>query len=144
MTEQRTYALHEHCDAGRDRAKLFTFFAQSIGYSIIPGRYGGELNNDMLALGEKYGHTVLVLGLKAVEPGGAIRIDTMSLGPYKQMSPAWLDVLVFSLGLSEETIHFADAISFARDSGTLALELVFVEPATSIFSTVKVAYNGDA
>ena len=136
--EQNTYALHEHCDVGQGRAKLFDYYAQSEDFTIIPGRYGGELNNDMLAIGEKNGSTVLSLGLKALDPNGSFVIDTMSLGPHKQFSSSWLNVLVYSLEQSEVTRHFADAISFARESETLVLEFVFVEPMTRCFTTIRV------
>jgi hypothetical protein len=140
VPEQDGDALAEHSDVRRDRAILFTLFAQARNYSVIPGRYGGEFDSDMLALGEKGGQTVLVLGLKALDADGGIQIDTHSLGGHKQLTAEWLDILVSSLGQSEETSHFADAISFARDSGTLALELLYVEPATRTFTTVGIAY----
>ena len=143
MTDSRTYALHEYCDVGRERARLFTFFVDSLGFSLLPGRYGGELNNDMLAIGEKDGKTVVLLGLKAVDEDGGIHIDQMSMGPYKQLSGAWLDTVAYSLGLHEETRHFADAINFARDSRTLERTIVFVDPATSMFRTVVVAYEDE-
>lgn len=144
MTGSRTYALHEHCEVGRERARLFLFFVDSLGFSLLPGRYGGELNNDMLAIGEKEGKTVLLLGLKAVDEAGGVHIDQMSMGPHKQLSDAWLDAVAYSLSLQEETSHFAAAISFAKDSRTLERTIVFADPAVNMFRTLVVAYEDEA
>jgi hypothetical protein len=62
----------------------------------------------------------------------------MSLGPYRQLTAKWLDVLIYSLSLSEETSHLADAIGFAKDSGTLGTEVLFVDPATNNYRAVEV------
>lgn len=97
----------------------------------------------MLAIGEKDGKTVVLLGLKAVDEDGGIHIDQMSMGPYKQLSGAWLDTVAYSLGLQEETRHFADAINFAKDSRTLERTIVFVDPANSMFRTLIVAYEDE-
>lgn len=127
MDAADSYAMHEYSAAAKQRSDLFTSITQRDGLHLLPGRYGGEYNNDMLAIGQKDGKTILMLGLKVTGADGGLQLDMMSLGPHRQMSKEWLSVVVYSLGSLFQTKEIADEISVAIQSRTLVTGVLYLD-----------------
>lgn len=68
MEEKSVFALNEFSDDAKDRSALFESLARKEGFIVLPGRYGGEYNNDMLAIRQSDDQTILMLGLKVTAP----------------------------------------------------------------------------
>lgn len=94
-----TFQMNDFSADARNRTQLFTSVATREGAEVLPGRYGGEFNNDMLALGRTPDGTeeVLLLGLKVSDESGNLQLDLHSMGPYRQLSRAWLRLVVHAL-----------------------------------------------
>lgn len=132
-------ALNLFSDAAKSRTNLFVSITERDGLKVIPGRYGGEYNNDMLAIGEANEKTILMLGVKLTSPNGDLQLDACSMGPHMQFSPEWLDAVIYSLSLSGDLKSTADRIASARDSRTLVMGVMFVERETGKLNIVAVS-----
>lgn len=57
------------------RSRLFESLMQRHGAVLIPGRYGGDYNNDQLGFAEVDGEVTLFLGLKILDDEGGLQLD---------------------------------------------------------------------
>lgn len=127
MEAKTAYAMNVFSEEARTRSALFESIAKREGLSLLPGRYGGEYNNDMLAVREVDGGTHLVLGLKVTNQNGDLQMDIMSMGPHRQFSPEWIDTIIYALSRTEEDQRFADMLSTAKAASTLTMGLMFLD-----------------
>lgn len=127
MGEKTTYAMNDFSDEARTRSELFMSLAKKEGLAVFPGRYGGEFNNDMLAVRQIDGQTILALGLKVTDHNGDLQLDTMSMGPHHQFSSEWLDAVIYSLNLSDTGRHYAHMLASAKEAGTLTTGVVLLD-----------------
>jgi hypothetical protein len=128
QTEKPALAMNAYSEEARIRSSLFESIVLRYGFRVIEGRFGGEYNNDQLALKEQDGRTLLLLGLKATSPKGDLQLDQMSMGPFLQFSPEWISAVIQSLKLSQSQYANAVAIEQARNSKKLDLVvLLFIK-----------------
>jgi hypothetical protein len=106
-------------EQAKSRAQLFESVVKRYEAVVLPGRYGGDYNNDQLAYSEANGKVTLFLGLKLLDSTGGLQLDAASLGPHMQYSESWLLALVRCLEVSSETIEYSIKIKEAMDSRTL-------------------------
>ncbi|MCE1239680.1 MAG: hypothetical protein LWW83_07185 [Azonexaceae bacterium] len=130
QTEKPALAMNAYSEEARIRSSLFESIAHRYGFSVIEGRFGGEYNNDQLALKEQNGRTLLLLGLKATGPKGDLQLDQMSMGPFLQFSSEWLSAVIQSLKLSRSQYANAAAIEQARNSKSLDLVVLLFTKGT--------------
>lgn len=62
------------------RSQLFESFVGRYNATLVPGQYGGDYNNDQLAMSESDGKVTLFLGLKLFDSQGGLQLDPASLG----------------------------------------------------------------
>lgn len=86
--------LNEYCDDAQQRSEFFYNFVKSHSLTLLPGRYGGEYNNDHVALGEQDGELTVYFGTKIMPAGEGIQLDKFSMGPFMQGSVAWLKMII--------------------------------------------------
>ncbi len=67
-----SYQMNEYSTDARRRSDIFVTVAEQQGLEVLPGRFGGEYNNDMLAAGEKNGQFLLMLGTEGSPHKSAI------------------------------------------------------------------------
>lgn len=95
------------CEQAKVRSELFESIASRSGFELIPGRYGGDFNNDQLAIKLDEGAAQIMLGLKTLDEDGGVQLDCYSLGNYMQLEDEWLDVAIYSLNKNLDTLRYA-------------------------------------
>lgn len=133
--------MNTFSDEAEIRTQLFVSLATKDGLTVLPGRYGGEYNNDMLAVKDIDGKTLLVLGLKVSDDEGNQQLDMQSMGAHRQFSPEWLDTIIYSLGLLQEGKPHANKIAAAKEAGRLKMGLVCLDRTDEQVSIL--AINGE-
>ncbi|GHD57869.1 hypothetical protein [Jeongeupia chitinilytica] len=110
---------NQHEQAGL-RQKLFRNTAERQGATVLPGCWGGDYNADQLALYQNESSLVLLLGLKVTDDReGTINLDTQSLGPYMQLSLAWINAMSQCLRQSPDLVAYSEKIDEALARGAL-------------------------
>ncbi|MCU1741155.1 MULTISPECIES: hypothetical protein [unclassified Pseudomonas] len=126
-------------EKAKERTQLFESLVLRQGAALIPGRYGGDYNNDQLAIFESDSNVTLLLGLKFLDAQGGLQLDTASLGPHTQYSKPWLNTLVMSLNCLQETAQLARKIDNAIDKGTLVACVVCLDVETQEVKMLRIA-----
>ena len=121
------------------RSQLFESLVDRYKATLIPGRYGGDYNNDQLAISEGDGNVTLFLGLKLLDSQGGLQLDAASLGPHVQYSKSWLCALVASLKGSSDTVQFAVKIDSALTQNLLLACVVCMSPVTQDIKLLRIA-----
>ncbi|MCQ2993174.1 hypothetical protein NLO88_06915 [Pseudomonas syringae] len=121
------------------RSQLFESLVGRYNAILIPGRYGGDYNNDQLAISEDDGSITLFLGLKLLDSQGGLQLDAASLGPHVQYSKSWLSALVASLKCSSGTVQIAVKIDSALAQSLLQACVVCMSPATQDVKLLRIA-----
>ncbi|ESE40928.1 hypothetical protein [Shewanella decolorationis] len=125
-----SYQMNEYSTDARRRSDIFVTVAEQQGLEVLPGRFGGEYNNDMLAAGEKNGQFLLMLGMKITGSDGGIQLDKQSMGCFLQFSKPWLDMVIYSLRLSGTQFAIADKIERHVKDNTISLAIAFIDMET--------------
>ena len=143
MESAQAYAMNEFSDEARQRTELFESLAKKDEFTILPGRYGGEYNNDMLAVREVDGKTLLVLGLKVTCQSGDLQLDMMSMGPHRQFSSEWIDTVIYSLSRTEDGQRFAKMLATAKAASALTMGILFLDKIDQQVKLVAIAEEAD-
>ena len=127
-SEALSLPMNEFSTDAVKRSGLFESIASRQGLTILPGRFGGEYNNDMVAIGDNGDDFILLFGLKTVEEGRDIQLDRMAIGPFLQGSSEWLKLIVYSMELYDEL----DATLMAKfkehvENKTISLNLLYLD-----------------
>jgi hypothetical protein len=112
------------------RSQLFESVSKKYGFKEINGRFGGEFNNDQLAIKEQDGRTILLLGLKATGPSGDLQLDQMSMGPFLQFSADWVKAVIECLKIDRQQYITAFQIELARNTKKLDLVVLLFDRVT--------------
>ncbi|WP_342308090.1 hypothetical protein WLF14_21550 [Pseudomonas fluorescens] len=120
------------------RSQLFESLVGRYNATLIPGRYGGDYNNDQLAISEADGNVTLFLGLKLLDSQGALQLDAASLGPHLQYSKPWFSALVASLKVSLDTVKFSINIESALSQTLLVACVVCMDPVTQDIKLLRI------
>lgn len=120
------------------RQKLFESLCNKNQAEILPGRYGGAYNSNMLALYESSNLTLLVLGLLELDGEGGLQLDPHSLGNHVQFSEEWLDVLIFSFAAAADTRDIASHLAKCRAAGSLQKACMYLHPETQEVCMLKI------
>jgi hypothetical protein len=120
------------------RSQLFESLVGRYNATLIPGRYGGDYNNDQLAISEADGNVTLFLGLKLLDSQGALQLDAASLGPHLQYSKPWFSALVASLKVSLNTVEFSIKIESALSQKLLVACVVCMDPVTQDIKLLRI------
>ncbi|STQ91128.1 hypothetical protein [Iodobacter fluviatilis] len=145
MEKVSKYALHEYSEYAIKRSSIFVSTVENDGFEVLPGRYGGEYNNDMLAIGKskEQDKDILLLGLKVTGDDGDLQLDMKSLGSHRQLSSEWLDVVVYSLRLSEQGCHFAERIAAALAADRLVTGVVYLDGEDEKVKLIRISQDVD-
>lgn len=127
MPDKPVLAMNVFSQEARLRTGLFESIANRYGFDLINGRWGGEFNNDQLAIKEQDGRTILLLGLKSTSPSGDLQLDQMSMGPFLQFSSNWLSAVIQCLKIDRMQLLTATKIEFARDVKALDFVVLLVD-----------------
>lgn len=133
------YHMNVFSSDARKRSDIFTKVINKQGFTILPGRYGGEYNNDMLAAGEKEGQFMLLLGMKTTGSDGGIQLDSYSMGDFLQFSKNWLMMVVQSLRLGGKELTLADKIEQHTQTGDISLSVVYLDLNSKELNIIPVA-----
>lgn len=133
------YAMNVFSRQAADRSKLFEEVVSRDGFALISGRFGGEFNNDQLAIRVATGTTQLVLGLKVTDDTGGLQLDPQSMGPYQQFSRNWLLAVIHALKLDPAQASHGKSIETAFADGTLVLGVLMVAKPTGRVLLVRIA-----
>lgn len=120
------------------RSKLFASLVGKQGAVVLPGRYGGDYNNDHLAYVENGDTLTLILGLKVLEEEGGVHLDNASLGPHTQYTKPWFMALIGSLAQDPETKSIAVRIEKSLRDDMLVGAIICLDQATQQVSMFKV------
>ncbi|NHQ88423.1 hypothetical protein HA050_20185 [Iodobacter sp. HSC-16F04] len=131
-------AMNIFSQEAKIRTELFESISKRNGFNLINGRWGGEFNNDHLALKEQDGRTLLLLGLKLTSPEGNLQLDQMSMGSFVQLSPLWLSAVIQSLKLDKNQSEMANKLERARNSKTLDTMLLLFDKVSNNVKFLKV------
>jgi len=123
------------------RAELFESIMTRNGYEVVPGRYGGEYNNDQIAIQISDDQSSLMLGLKSLNEDGSGQLDTMSLGSNMQLSDEWLDAVVACLDVNPETKVFADKIKIVKSHKSFTRGMVVINLLSKAISYIPIDFN---
>lgn len=121
------------------RSKLFEWLVNKYGGVLIPGRYGGDFNNDQLGFAEAAENVTLFLGLKILDGEGGLQLDSASLGPHVQYSAPWLKALVQCLKLNAETTQYSVKIEAAMSRGDLIAAVICMDSNSKEMKVFRVA-----
>lgn len=121
------------------RSKFFESLVGRYNATLIPGRYGGDYNNDQLAISEDNGNVTLFLGLKLLDSQGGLQLDAASLGPHVQFSKPWFCALVASLKSSADTVQLAVKIDSALAQNLLLACVVCMNPVAQEVKLLRIA-----
>ena len=112
------------------RSQLFESVSNKYGFEEIKGRFGGEFNNDQLAIKKQDGRTILLLGLKATGPSGDLQLDQMSMGPFLQFSSDWVKAVIECLKIDRQQQIIGFQIELARNTKKLDLVVLLFDRVT--------------
>ena len=120
------YFMNEFSDDAIKRTDLFKRIAEQNDMQVLPGCYGGEYNNDMLAIGKQYNEVIVWLGIKVTGVGGDLQLDRKSMGSFLQFSTDWFKMVIVSLRLlgAENTAGLIEEGLLKR---TLKLGLLYID-----------------
>ncbi|WP_281214071.1 hypothetical protein [Shewanella insulae] len=135
------YQMNEFSHDARQLAGIFSDFVNGKKMTLLPGRYGGEYNNDMLAFGEMDGRQTLLLGLKVTGTDGGIQLDRMSMGPFTQCTLPWLRMVLHSLVSLGGQESLISNIEQALASGELLMAVVFIDRDTRKLNMLPVVLD---
>lgn len=121
------------------RSQLFGSLVEKYGGVLIPGRYGGDFNNDQLGFAETAENVTLFLGLKILDGEGGLQLDSASLGPHVQYSAPWLKALVQCLKLNAETTQYSTKIEAAMSRGSLVAGVICMNDNSQEIKMFRVA-----
>ncbi|WPN20786.1 hypothetical protein [Pseudomonas marginalis] len=121
------------------RSQLFESLVGRYNATLIPGRYGGDYNNDQLAISEADGNVTLFLGLKLLDSEGALQLDAASLGPHLQYSKPWFSALIASLKCSPDTVQFSVKIESVLAKILLVACVICMDPVTQDIKLLRIA-----
>ncbi len=143
MTTDTSRAGDNLSESAKQRSQLFTSLVEKDGLGVLPGRYGGDYNNDMLAMSNgNHGAPILVLGLKVTGADGGVQLDMSSMGPLRQLSKEWLKTVTFGLRQSDTAAGaFADSIERAMAANTLVTGLLILDRVTQKVNMLRVEWN---
>ena len=143
MTTDTSRAGDNSSESAKQRSQLFTSLVEKDGLGVLPGRYGGDYNNDMLAMSNgNQGAPILVLGLKVTGADGGVQLDRSSMGPLRQLSKEWLKTVTFGLRQSDAAAGaFADRIERAMAANTLVTGLLILDRVTQKVTMLRVEWN---
>lgn len=131
--------MDNQSDQAKIRSSLFESITLRDGCELIPGRYGGDYNNDQLAIRKNGDSVILLLGLKLFDKSGETYLDKSSLGPFMQLSAPWLDALVQCLKIDSATTKFAEIIEHARREGQLVTGIACLNKETNDVQIIRIA-----
>jgi hypothetical protein len=121
------------------RSRLFESLVQRHGAVLVPGRYGGDYNNDQLGFVEIGGEVKLFLGLKILDDEGGLQLDSSSLGPHLQYSIPWFKALVQCLKLNSESVEYSSKIEIAMGRGSLLAWVICMNSSSQEITMFRVA-----
>jgi len=121
------YYMNDFSEDANKRTKLFHRIAEQNNMTVLPGRYGGEYNNDMIAIGDKHNSPTLWLGLKVTGDKGDLQLDKHSMGGFLQFSSNWLKMVITSLHLQTKHHDASNFIEQALITQTLSLGVVYID-----------------
>lgn len=131
--------MNNRSEQAQLRSKLFINYSERNGAVVLPGRWGGDFNNDQLAIYQTEGGVVLLLGLKTTSAQESeISLDTNSLGSYVQFSAPWLRSLILCLRQDEMFHDFADMIEKSWIGKTLIGSLLVLDTDTEVMSLLRI------
>lgn len=120
------------------RSELFESITTREGCKSIKGRFGGEYNNDQLAmLVQDDGKVTLMLGLK-ISDNGDVQLDNMSMGGFQQFSEKWLLAVLEYLKNSDNDISISEQLALAWKTNKLILGLLCMDKNDSSVIIIKV------
>ena len=132
-------AMNTFSQAARTRSQLFESLVKKDGYNLINGRFGGEYNNDQLAIKVDRGVVTLLLGLKATGQSGDLQLDQMSMGPFVQFSNEWISAVIQCLKLDHKQNTIASQIEEARNTKKLILGVLLINKLTKDMTVLRIA-----
>lgn len=118
--------MNNASNEAKQRTKLFESLMAKQGALILPGRFGGDYNNDQIAIIRRGAAIDILLGLKILEKDGSLQFDMLSLGAFMQLSRVWLNALIACLKLDANTKVVADEIEAALKDGKLLVGAVYM------------------
>jgi len=124
---QFSYPMNVFSEDGQRRTKLFSNICNNSSWQLLPGRFGGEYNNDMLAYQVKDDNITLYLGLKLIKADKGIQLDQLSMGNFNQFSYRWLKTVAYSTSLDEKTIGFSNKLTEVINTDKLNLIVVYLD-----------------
>ena len=120
-------AMNVFSSDAKKRSSLFTRLCNEHNWNILPGRFGGEYNNDMLAYEEKDEELRLILGVKVIRLSeDGLQLDQHSMGDFIQFSKGWLDVVTYTLSLNTQTKQTSNLISEAIKLNKIKLIIMYL------------------
>jgi hypothetical protein len=131
--------MNNQSEQAKIRGRLFESLLQRYGAVLVPGRYGGDFNNDQLAFTEKDGEVTLFLGLKILGGEGGLQLDDSSLGPHVQYSKSWLKALVQCLKLDSESVGCSAKIEAAMINNSLVAAVICMDSNSQEVKVFRVA-----
>lgn len=123
----------------QERSKLFESIAEKYEFKPMNGRFGGEYNNDQLAFNENNGKISLLLGLKVTDASGNLQLDTMSMGPFQQLSLNWLLAVIECLKLDNLQAGQAKKIESALKSKRLDIYVLVLDRTNGESKIIRIA-----
>ena len=122
-----TLNVNEFSSQALQRSELFESITTKEGCKPIKGRFGGEYNNDQLAmLVQDDGKVTLMLGLK-ISDNGNVQLDNMSMGGFQQFSEKWLLAVLEYLKNSDNDINISEQLALAWKTNKLILGLLCMD-----------------
>lgn len=123
--------MNQFCQKAKVWDDLFSNVATGQGLTLLPGRYGGEYNNDQVAVGKLHGDFVVFFGIK-LDHGAGLQLDTLALGPFMQGSADWLTMIHHIMQRTPD-IDAALSAEFNQhlQANTIAVHVLFIDTATS-------------
>lgn len=131
--------MNNQSEQAKIRSRLFESLVQRHEAVLVPGRYGGDFNNDQLGFVEKDGEVTLFLGLKILGDEGGLQLDNSSLGPHVQYSTFWLKALIQCLKLDSETVGYSNKIEAAMGNDSLVAAVICMDGNTQEIKVFRVA-----
>lgn len=131
------------CDQAKVRTEFFESIMTRNGYEILPGRYGGEYNNDQIALRVDDESSSLMLGLKSLNDDGSGQLDVMSLGANMQLSDEWLKAVEACLAVNVETADWVGKFRQVVSHPLFTRAMVAINHSTGKVSYIPIDFNAE-
>ena len=128
-------------DQAKIRSELFESIMNRSGYEIVPGRYGGEYNNDQIAIKIDAESATLMLGLKSLNEDGSGQLDAMSLGSNMQLTDEWIEAVIACLNINPETKNFAQKVKAVKAHKDFTRAMVAVNLSTEKISYIPIDFT---